>query len=60
VRSDDPSTWHVECEIAILDAIRARDPILARGAMAEHYAFFHDPVFAQQHARSLSEAFAPQ
>ena len=55
VRADDPSTWPVEREVAILDAIRERDPRRAREAMAAHYWFIHDPVYADQHALPLSD-----
>jgi len=58
VRADDPSTWPVEREVAILDAIRKRDPVAAREAMAAHYWFIRDPVYADQHALPLGEALA--
>lgn len=58
VRADDPSTWPVEREVAILEAIRERDPVRAREAMAAHYWFIHDAVYAAQHALPLSEVLA--
>jgi GntR family transcriptional regulator, transcriptional repressor for pyruvate dehydrogenase complex len=58
VRAEDPATWPVEYEIAVLDAIRERDPILAREAMAAHYWFIRDPIYASRHALPLSEVLA--
>jgi DNA-binding FadR family transcriptional regulator len=57
-RVDDPSTWPIEHEIAILAAIRERDPVLAREAMAAHYWFVRDAAYAEQHALPLTEALA--
>jgi DNA-binding FadR family transcriptional regulator len=53
---DDPKSWRVDLETAVLTGIRSGDPKRARAAMEEHYWFVRDPSYGQLHARPLSDA----
>lgn len=44
--SNEPP-WGVAVHAAVVDAIEARDEAAARAAMLEHYAFIHDPAYAE-------------
>ena len=57
-RLDDPASWRIPLETAVLDGIRSRDPQDARRAMEAHYWFVRDPSYAELHATSLSEALS--
>jgi DNA-binding FadR family transcriptional regulator len=50
---DDPASWRVESETAVLHGIRT-GAAAAREAMEAHYWFLDDPAYADLHARPLA------
>ncbi len=57
-RLDDPASWGVPLETAVLEGIRSHNPQLARQAMEAHYWFIRDPSYAELHATPLSVALS--